>query len=117
MRKFRNVKTSYDGYRFDSIFERDIYIVLKSDPDIEVSELQPKVYLTDAKILLKPDFKCRTKSTGQVYYAEAKGFETASWRIKRRLWQFYGPTDLIVYKAMGRRTSGRFVIETIPQPK
>jgi len=105
VRKFRNIKTVYEGHKFDSQFERDIFIILKTDPDTEVVELQPRVYLTAAKILCKPDFKCRNKKTGEYYFAEAKGFETPSWRIKRRLWQFYGPLDMVIYKTKGRTRS------------
>jgi hypothetical protein len=54
------------------------------------------VDLTDARILYKPDFKF-TRG-GKEVWAECKGFETAIWRIKKRLWKFYGPGTLEIYK-------------------
>ena len=62
-------------------------------------ELQPRVYLTKAKILYKPDFQ----EQGSHLYYEFKGVETASWRLKRRLWKVYGPGYLLVYKMKGNK--------------
>ncbi len=67
---------------------------------------QEKVYLTKANILFKPDFKEISKAV----YFEMKGAETATWRIKRKLWKFYGPGILLVYKMKGNKP---YLFETI----
>lgn len=72
-----------------------MYVLLKSQ--YEKIFLQPKVYLTKAEILYKPDFFC------DGIYFEMKGRESAVWRIKRRLWKFYGPSELHVYKMKGQQ--------------
>jgi predicted nuclease of restriction endonuclease-like RecB superfamily len=55
------------------------------------------VYLTDAHILYIPDFKLRAID-GTEFYGESKGFETPEWRIKKRLWEHYGPAPLEIWK-------------------
>lgn len=108
--KYKNVRTKIDGYNFSSRLEANTYLLLKEDPDIEITHCQIQIYLTDAKILYKPDFRIRYKKTDEEAYVEAKGFQTASWRIKRRLWKFYGPAPLLIYMGKG---SGLFLAETI----
>lgn len=67
-----------------------------------------RVPLTEAKIVYIPDFECEDKD-GLLYF-EAKGFETDVWRIKRRLWQHYGPARLWVYGGSALRPT---LIETL----
>lgn len=74
-----------------------------------IQDYQPKVYMTDARILYKPDFKCFDSKEGISFYVEAKGFETAVWKIKKRLWREYGPARLEIYTKMN--------IEIIPMGK
>jgi len=109
--KYGAVKTVINGIKFDSKAEAEYYLYLlekiDSGADLELVELQPKVYLTDAKILMKPDFLI--KENGVISYHEVKGFETAVYKIKRRLWKKYGPADLKVIK---RERSG-FVCKEI----
>jgi predicted nuclease of restriction endonuclease-like RecB superfamily len=101
--KYRARRTSLDGYSFQSKLEADCYLFLKNQEDVEILQTQIQVHLTRAKILYKPDFKIQYKSTKEIVYVEAKGFQTASWRIKRRLWMFYGPAPLLIYQARGTR--------------
>lgn len=51
---------------------------------------QPKVYLTAAKILYKPDFLVRFQD-GSESFIDVKGMLTPVFAIKMRLWAFYGP--------------------------
>lgn len=100
------------GISFASKAEAALYQVLKlreSQGEIEDIKCQVQVYLTEAKILYKPDFSY-TKN-GKTIWAEFKGFETAVWRIKRRLWKHYGPGPLEVYKGSSKNV---FLFETIP---
>lgn len=69
--------------------------------EIKILSLQDKVYLTHAKILYKPDFKIMDHTLNEIVWIEFKGKETASWAIKKRLWRFYGPGALRIYKASG----------------
>ena len=95
--KYGNRKVIHNGIKFDSKLEFELYLAFKLlEPTVKIVELQPKVYLTDARILYKPDFLC--EKDGQKFYVEAKGFETAVWKIKKRLWKFYGPARLDVFK-------------------
>lgn len=104
-RKFSNKKTVIDGIKFDSLLESSVYLMYKAILDCKgIREIifQPKVYLTAAKILYKPDFKI-IKNDGSYYYAEAKGAVTAVFAIKKRLWQHYGDGDLLIYKGSAKK--------------
>jgi len=99
--KYGNKKTTVDGIIFDSKCEAGLYNMVKTmerHGEIFDIELQPHVYLTKAKILYKPDIKVKCKTTLSGIWLEAKGHEGAVWRIKRRLWKYYGPGILRVYK-------------------
>lgn len=74
-------------------------------------ECQVSVYLTDAEILYKPDFKFFDLEANEEVHGEAKGVETAEWRIKRRLWMHYGPTKLRVYKDVNKRIALTEIID------
>lgn len=97
--KFGAKKITLDGYAFGSKLEAAVYKILDDRvKNGEISDLkcQVSVYLTDARILYKPDFSYIENE--QVVYCEAKGIETPVWRIKRRLWKHYGLGKLVIYK-------------------
>lgn len=116
--KYNSKKTVVDGKHFPSMLEADTYRYLKNLQDIgEIKsiELQQAVYLTDARISYKTDFKVVDKNE-YVYWVEAKGFETEVYRIKKRLWAAgYGPGELHIY----RRGSGLFkvILTEVIKPK
>lgn len=64
--------------------------------EIRSIELQDSVYLTDAKIRYVADFKCLAFN-GEIFWVEAKGYPTAVWALKRRLWRVYGPGKLEIH--------------------
>jgi hypothetical protein len=101
--KYGNTKTSLDGYSFSSKLEASVYSLLLLQPFVKVLQVQDHVYLTDARILYIPDFKCLKTDTGEIYWVEAKGYSTDVWAIKRRLWKHYGPGRLEVYKGSAAR--------------
>lgn len=72
--------------------------LFESEGKIKIIQTQDSIYLSDAKILYKPDFKIEACDTGEIYWVEVKGFETPEWRIKRRLWIAYGPGKLQIWK-------------------
>lgn len=98
MSKYRSVRVG----NFGSKLENAVHNVLLNRQDagtLTDIKCQQKVYLTEARILYIVDFSFTDMSTklGVTRYCEAKGFETAVWRIKRRLWEFYGPGPLEVW--------------------
>lgn len=97
--KYGAKKTSSPGFSFASKLEASVYdllYLLYKAGEIRSIQCQDVVYLTLAKVIYKPDFKC-TRPNGDCFWVEAKGFETPEWRIKRRLWTHYGPGELHVY--------------------
>lgn len=75
---------------------------------------QPKVLLTAAGIVYHPDFVYT--EAGRTVYEETKGFETADWIIKKKLWRVYGPGVLRVMKSAGRSGGIHMAEEIHPTP-
>jgi hypothetical protein len=104
--KYHAKKKTVGDITFDSILEADLFghlMLLSHAGEISLVERQPKVYLTTARILYKPDFSAIEVRSGERIWFEAKGFETAVWRLKLRLWKAgYGPGRLRIYKRAGR---------------
>lgn len=99
--KYRAVRTVVDGITFPSKFEAAVYSILKileNSGAIKILELQPIIRLTKAKIMFKPDFKVQNLKTKEIYYVEPKGMETATFKIKKKLWAHYGPAKLEIWK-------------------
>ena len=98
--KYGAKKTQSDGFSFASKLEAAVYQLLRLmalGKQIDNIECQVQVELSRAKIVYKPDFRYLDLGTGETHYAEAKGFETPEWRIKRRLWLAYGPGPLYIW--------------------
>lgn len=111
--KYSNKKVELDGHSFASKLEASVFSILKNQEnlgEIEILQCQDHVYLTDARILYVADFKAKDVKTGEVYWIESKGFETSDWRIKYRLWKYYGPGTLVIYRGTHLRP---FVSETL----
>lgn len=96
--KYHSKRVQYDNHNFSSKLEAAVYQLLKQDPNIEILQCQARVKLTKAEIIYIPDFKCLDKSTNKIFFCEAKGVETSDWQIKLKLWRFYGPAKLHIYK-------------------
>lgn len=115
--KYKAKKEYRAGRWFDSKAEAALYDALMADLQaglwVEV-RCQVSVYLTDARILYKPDFLC-IDPNGREIFAEMKGLETSSFRIKRRLWQYYGPSELQVWNFDHRR--GQLILKETIKPK
>ncbi len=93
-------RQDYDGYTFMSKLERDVYMHLKLLQKAgEIKSIQPqkKIYLTESRIGYIADFECVDKN-GEIFYVEAKGFETEIWLLKKKLYKYYGPARLDIYK-------------------
>lgn len=104
--KYGNTKHSCGGYTFDSGLERDVFShlqMLERAGLVSALIVKPNVYLTDARILMIPDFVVFDNKLNEPVFHEAKGAETAVYRIKRRLWKHYGPNRLVVWKRFGKK--------------
>lgn len=97
-------KTLFDGRSFASKLEAAVYQILKAEESaglIENVRTQSNIRMTEAKILMIPDFAY--ERDGVTEWAEAKGHVTDVWALKRRLWQHYGPGPLRIFKGSYKR--------------
>jgi hypothetical protein len=112
--KFSNKKVNHAGMRFDSKLEKSVYDMLAMmERGGAISELQHHpgtVFLTPARVQMRPDFRFKEKGSDEYCFAEAKGFQTPEYRIKRRLWTVFGPGKLYVYE---HSYGGPKLLETI----
>lgn len=102
---YRAVPKQVSGGRtFASKLEGNLYQLLNlrvRGGELKDLKCQVHVYLTSARIHMIPDFSAIDTKTNELEYYEGKGFETPVWRIKRKLWKYYGWGPLFVYKAQG----------------
>jgi hypothetical protein len=99
--KFRAKRIEHVGRSFASKLEAAVFDILRLREmagEIEILQCQAQVLLTDAEIRCIPDFKCKHRASGEIFYVEAKGFESERWPIIKKLWKVYGPAPLTVYK-------------------
>lgn len=117
--KYGAKKTEVNGIVFSSKLEAALYSYFeleKSLGNIKSIELQPKIYMTEAKILFKPDFKI-IQNDDSYFYAESKGMETPSYAIKKRLWKHYGDGELHVYKGSATKIRLDEIVKPIASTK
>lgn len=94
------------GFSHRSLLEKAVcnLIALEEKAGKIVHEAhEDSVYLTEARYRCIPDFRCRDVATGQVFWREAKGFANQRWPTTKKLWKFYGPGPLEVWKGDYRR--------------
>lgn len=98
--KYKNQKVTNHGYSCASKLESAVLSILKSREaagEIKDLRVQVRIPLTKANIVYVVDFSYVLSETGETEYCESKGFETDVWKIKKRLYKFYGPGKLIIY--------------------
>jgi len=95
--KYSAKKTMVDNIIFDSKAEAEYYIMMK--PTGMILELQPKVYMTRSKILLRADFLIQEGD--EKVWIDVKGHPTPVANLKKRLWKHYGPGLLRWVKKKG----------------
>lgn len=108
-----NTRVERDGYSFASKLEATVYQYLKlreKAGELKVIQCQAHVYLTDARILYIPDFKCELAGSGEILFVESKGFESQRWPIIKKLWLHFGPAVLEIW---GGHHLKPFLSETI----
>lgn len=99
--KYGAKRVTHAGMSFASKLEAALYdhlVFLASAGELSDIRCQPHVFLTSARIEYIVDFSALDVKSGELTFYEAKGFETAVWRIKRKLWTHYGSGPLHVYK-------------------
>jgi len=104
--KYSAERSTRAGRSFASKLEAalfDLLVLREKAGEIREISQQAQIVLSQAKIIYKPDFMFVDCKTGRTVFAEAKGYETPEWRIKRRLWLAYGPSPLEVWKGSHRR--------------
>ena len=98
--KYRSVRVTHSGHSFASKLESALFTLLQLREkcgEIKEIQCQDHVYLTDARICYIPDFKFFDLQADTWVWAEAKGMQTPEWKIKKRLWKYYGPGKLEIY--------------------
>jgi hypothetical protein len=91
----------------------DHLLLLEKLGQISDIRLQPTIYLTEARIAMRPDFCVTDIAGGFDYHVEAKGFHTDVWKIKLKIYRVYGPTPLHIYEG----TYKRLILKEVVVPK
>lgn len=117
VQKYGSTKVSHAGMSFASKLEAAVYDVLalrERAGEIGNIKVQQRVYLLrDPDIYYIPDFYF--EMNGAPAFAEAKGFETPEWKIKKKLWTHFGPATLEIWQ--GSYTRPRLIETIIPKEK
>lgn len=109
-------KVDRDGYTFASKLEAALYDKLKIMElagQIKIEKVQDHVRLTKAEILYIPDFRILDFNSGKQVWCESKGFESARWPMVKKLWLWYGPGELRIWK--GTYQNIRLVETIVPR--
>ena len=97
--KYHNVRCEFMGIKFASKAESRRYgelRLLELNNEISQLEVQP-VYLLTGGVKYKGDFQYT--ENGKTICEEVKGFETTSWKIKKRLFlELYPDIELRIIK-------------------
>lgn len=113
--KYGAKKVSHAGLSFASKLEAAVYDILwwqLQRGEIDNLQMQKRVYLVRSPdVYYIPDFYFEIDSMPT--YAEAKGFETPEWKIKKKLWNHFGPAPLQIYQ--GSYAAPRLVETIIPK--
>lgn len=115
-KKYGNTHTGADGHSFHSKLEASVYQILKlreKAGELEILQTQDHVYLSQARIGYVPDFRCRYLANGALFWVEAKGFETEKWPMIKKLWRFYGPGPLEIWK--GTHMNPKLIETIVPK--
>lgn len=109
--KFGAQRVKTPGQSFDSKLEHAVYqILLLRERAGEIRNIRSQVTLrlTKAKIGYRADFTFEDCATGATVACEAKGdYPNSIWDLKKRLYKFYGPFKLEIWK--GSHTSPQLV--------
>lgn len=99
--KYSAKRVEHSGISFASKLESALYdrlLIEQASGEIRIEKIQEHVRLSLAEIVYIADFRIFDFRLGQSVWCEAKGFETERWPIIKKLWRFYGPGRLRIYK-------------------
>lgn len=86
------------GHSHRSRLESSVCGLISARKDWQLVNAEDSIYLTKARILYIADFKVKDLETDEIFHVESKGYNTDVWAIKRRLWVWYGPNKLLIFK-------------------
>jgi len=116
--KFGNTKVNVAGMWFDSKSEAALYTRLSLDQRAgRISDLKSQpgtIFLGPARTQYRPDFSFIDTPTGELQWAEFKGFKTPAWRLKLKLWRAVGPGKLHIYEGAAAYIK---LVETVEPPR
>jgi hypothetical protein len=101
MNKYGNIRTGGYSSKLEAAVAQMLHF-RENAGEIQVLGTQDNVHLTAARVLYIPDFKCLDVKTQTEFWVEAKGFESPRWPTIKKLWKFYGPGELHIYKGTYR---------------
>ncbi len=99
LKNYTRVKTA--GYSYASKLEAGLHgqLLLEEKAGlITVEQVQDTIYLSEARIKYIADYRIFDRALGEHVWCESKGFENDRWPIIKKLWAFYGPGRLRIYK-------------------
>lgn len=114
MNKYRAQRVGGFGSKLESAVH-DLLELRVRAKEIKDLKCQQTVRLTAAEITYRSDFSFVEIASGETVWAEAKGVETERWRIIKKLWAFYGPGRLLIFK--GGYGNPKLVEEIISKKK
>lgn len=98
--KYGAVKTEFGGRSFPSQLQANTFgllRILEAAGEIKNIRHEVEVRLVPFQITMRVDFVVFDIKLGEDVYVEAKGFPTADWKIKVRVWEWVGPGLYRVY--------------------
>lgn len=88
--KFNAKKCSVDGRNFESLMERDYYLALKANPDVQHIDDHIRVTMPDGN-KLSIDFIVYMKNIDKPRAIEIKGKQTQDFRRARKSFDYWHP--------------------------
>jgi hypothetical protein len=113
------IRSKYGSKRtngFASSLENSVHellLIRERSGEIRDIRQQHTVSMTRADIRCKIDFSFIECATEKLIFVEAKGLETDRWRIIKKLWRFYGPSTLEIWKGRAKKPYLDEVIQPI----
>ena len=106
-KKFGNLRCTCNlGHSHRSQLERTVCLHIQArqqSGELELVQVEDHIYLSKARILYIPDFKCLDLKSGEFFWIEAKGKANDRWPMKKRLWKHYGPGRLEIWQGTHNR--------------
>ena len=102
--KYNRTKVDFHGRSFHSKLEAAVYgLLLLREKAGEITDIKCQVHVKFhtykyGEVRMIPDFSAVNVEYGEIFYIEAKGFETRDWLRKRKAWLIGGPAKMEIYK-------------------